>query len=61
MENDFQRKKINAKEDFTIKVINAIKTQLVVTTGTNLFQHWITRNLKLNKIEPCARQQYAKF
>ena len=46
MENDFQRKKINAKEDFTIKVINAIKTQLVVTTGTNIFQHWTQRKFK---------------
>ena len=41
MENDFRIKKINGKEevDFIIKEINAIKTQSVVTTGTNLFQH----------------------
>ena len=31
-----------------MKKINAIKTQLVVTTGTNLFQHWM-QNSKLNK------------
>ena len=51
MENDFQIKKINAKEDFTIKEINAIKTQLVVTTRTNLFQQWMHKK-KLNKTEP---------
>ena len=33
--------------------INAIKTQLVVTTGTN--KHWMQKNSKLNKTEPCAR------
>ena len=27
-----------------IKKINTIKTQLVVTTGTNLFQHWMQKN-----------------
>ena len=39
MEKDFQIKKINAKEEveFHKKEINMIKTQLVVTTGTNLF------------------------
>ena len=42
MENDFRIKKINA---------NAIKTQLVMTTGTNLFQHWMQKNSKLNKTE----------
>ena len=34
-----------------MKKINAIKTQLVVTTGTNLFQHWMQKNSKLNKAE----------
>ena len=34
-----------------MKEINAIKTQLVVTTGTNLFQHWMQKNSKLNKTE----------
>ena len=34
-----------------IKEINAIKTQLVVTTGTNLFQHWMQKHSKLNKTE----------
>ena len=38
-----------------MKKINAIKTQLVVTTGTNLFQYWMQKNSKLNKTEPCAR------
>ena len=33
-----------------IKEINAIKTQLVVTTGTNLFQHWIQKNSKLSHV-----------
>ena len=42
MENDFRIKKINA---------NAIKTQLVMTTGTNLFQHWMQKNSELNKTE----------
>ena len=32
-----------------MKKINAIKTQLVVTTGTILFQHWMQKNSKLNK------------
>ena len=37
MVNEFQINKINTKEkvEFHIKKINAIKTQLVVTTGTN--------------------------
>ena len=35
-----------------IKEINAIKTQLVVTTGTNLFQHWMQKKFKT---EPRAR------
>ena len=37
MENEFRIDEINAKEEveFTVKEINAIKTQLVVTTGTN--------------------------
>ena len=30
-----------------MKEINAIKTQLVMTTGTNLLQHRMPRNLKL--------------
>ena len=34
-----------------IKEINAIKTQLVVTTGTNLFQHWMQKHSKLNENE----------
>ena len=34
-----------------MKKINAIKTQLVVTTGTNLFQHWMQKKSKLNKTE----------
>jgi len=29
---------------------NAITTQLVVTTGTNLFQHQMPRNLKLSHV-----------
>ena len=33
-----------------MKEINAIKTQLVVTTGTNLFQHRLPRNLKLSHV-----------
>ena len=33
-----------------IKEINAIKTQLVVTTGTNLFQHWMQKNSKLSQV-----------
>ena len=33
-----------------IKEINAIKTQLVVTTGTNLFQHWMQKNSKLSHV-----------
>ena len=31
-----------------MKEINAIK---LVTTGTNLFQHWMQKNSKLNKTE----------
>ena len=47
MENDFLIKKINAK----VKVEchdkgNTIKTQWVVTTGTNLFQHWMHKKFK---------------
>ena len=34
-----------------MKEINAIKTQLMVTIGTNLFQHWVQKNSKLNKTE----------
>ena len=34
-----------------MKEMNAIKTQLVMTTGTNLFQHWMQKNSKLNKTE----------
>ena len=34
-----------------MKEINAIETKLVVTTGTNLFQHWMQKNSKLNKTE----------
>ena len=47
-------KKINTKEGVElhyIKEINAIKTQLVVTSGTNLFQHSMQKNSKLNKTE----------
>ena len=32
-----------------------ITTQLVVTTGTNLFQHWIQKK-SLNKTEPSGQQ-----
>ena len=54
MENEFRINKINAKGEvnFTIKEINPIKTQLEVTTGTNLFQQRMTRNLKT---ETCAQ------
>ena len=57
MENDFWIKKINAKGEveFRNKEINAMKTQLVVTTGPNLIQHRMQKNSKLNKTEPCAR------
>ena len=42
MENDFLIKKINAKVEVECHGKgNAIKTQWVVTTGTDLFQHWI--------------------
>ena len=54
MKNNFRMKKINTKEEVEfhyIKEINAIKTQLVVTSGTNLFQHWMQKNSKLNKTE----------
>ena len=34
-----------------MKEINAIKRQLVVKTGTNLFQHWMQKNSKLYKTE----------
>ena len=34
-----------------MKEINAIKRQLVVKTGTNLFQHRMQKNSKLNKTE----------
>ena len=43
MENDFRIKKINAKEE-----VEFLKAQLVVTTGTNLFQHWMQKNSKLS-------------
>ena len=32
-----------------MKEINTIKRQSVVTTGTNLFQHWMQKNSKLQK------------
>ena len=52
MENDFLIKKINAKVEVECHDKgNAIKTQWVVTTGTNLFQHWMQKNSKLNKTE----------
>ena len=52
MGNEFRINKTNAKEEveFHSKGINAIKTQLVVTTGTNLLQHRIPRNLKLSHV-----------
>ena len=34
-----------------MKEINAIKKQLVVKTGRNLFQHWMQKNSKLYKTE----------
>ena len=34
-----------------MKEINAIKRQLVVKTGTNVFQHWMQNNSKLYKTE----------
>ena len=37
------------ENDFRIKKIYVIK--MVVTTGTNLFQHWMQKNSKLNKTE----------
>ena len=43
-ENDFRIKNINAKEE-----VEFLKAQLVVTTGTNLFHHWMQKNSKLNK------------
>ena len=33
-----------------MKEINAIETKLVVTTGTNLFQHWMQKNSKRTKL-----------
>ena len=39
------------ENDFRIKKINAITTQLVVTTGTNLCKHWMQKHSKLNKTE----------
>ena len=52
MQNEFRINKINAKEEveFYSNEINAIKTQLVVTTGTNLLQHQMPRNLKLSHV-----------
>ena len=69
MEKDFRIKKINAKEqvEFHIKEINAIKTRLVVTTGTNFFQQWMQKNSKLNKTEltslltATTTQMYSKY
>ena len=52
MENDFVIKKIDAKVEVECHDKgNAIKTQWVVTTGTDLFQHWMQKNSKLNKTE----------
>ena len=52
MENDFLINKINAKVEVECHDKgNAIKTQWVVTTGTDLFQHWMQKNSKLNKTE----------
>ena len=53
MAKGFRIKKINTneEEEFHNKGNNAIKTQLVVTIGTNLFQHWMQTNSKLNKTE----------
>ena len=52
MENDFLIKKIDAKVEVECHDKgNAIKTQWVVTTGTDLFQHWMQKNSKLNKTE----------
>ena len=51
MENEFRINKINAKEEnFTMKDINATKTQLIATTGTNLFQYRMPRNLKVSHV-----------
>ena len=51
MAKEFRINKINAKEEIEFRnKINAIKTQLVVTTGTNLFKHWMPRNLKLSHV-----------
>ena len=51
MENEFRIIKINAKEEiFTIKEVNATKTQLIVTTATNLFQYGMPRNLTLSHV-----------
>ena len=47
MGNDFLIKKINAKVEVECHDKgNAIKTQWVVTTGTNLFQHWMHKKFK---------------
>ena len=62
MASDFQIKKINAKEDFTIKEIIAIKSQLVATAGTNLFQKWMQKKIKTEQNWAMySTQQYAKF
>ena len=51
MAKEFRINKINAKEEIEFRnKINAIKTQLVVTTGTNLFQHRVPRNLELSHV-----------
>ena len=52
MQNKFRINKINAKEEveITIKEIKAIKAQLVETTGTNLLQQGMPRNLKLSYV-----------
>ena len=52
MENEFRINKLMQKKryNFTVKEINAIKTQLVVTIETNLLQHWMPRNLKLSQV-----------
>ena len=54
MENEFRINKINEKAEVEFhnkgNLINAIKTQLIVTTGTNLFQHRMPRNLKVSHV-----------
>ena len=48
---EFRINKINAKEEnFTIKEINATETQLIVTTGRNIFQYRMPRNLKVSHV-----------